>query len=426
MATCTRRCGSTVFSPEDIGVVRAGPADRRRFLDETPGRGRPEGGAGGRGGRRRSCASGRRCCAQPAGRSTPRRPSHWTSGTRGWTRPVPLWSRPGSSWSAELAPLATEHYARLAGGDHRVGMTTVARGRARCSTPWPLPGTRTSNAVISTVGPHRDELELTARRAARRGPTRPRASSARWRWPSSLAAHQLATERLGSAPVLLLDDVFSELDPRRSRALLARPPAGPGPADHRPAGACRRWRRPRSTPWPREAMWWPRGDRREPRAAPHAGTRSPGPSTGPSTRVSRRLGLEGAAGIGRLFAGWPEIVGGGHGRTRPAGSDRPSALVVAVDHPAWATQVRRLGDTLLDRVASRPGVRATRAPGGPGPALSGPSRADHRPGEHRAATLGIGIGRRSEGPDVRRARPGIRRDAGSHPLEHCERARLWR
>ncbi len=25
----------TVFSPEDIGVVRSGPADRRRFLDET-------------------------------------------------------------------------------------------------------------------------------------------------------------------------------------------------------------------------------------------------------------------------------------------------------------------------------------------------------------------------------------------------------
>ena len=26
-------------------------------------------------------------------------------------------------------------------------------------------------------------------------------------------------------------------------------------------------------------------------------------------------------------------------------------LVVTVDHPAWATQVRRLGDDLLDRVA---------------------------------------------------------------------------
>ena len=26
---------TTVFSPEDIGVVRAGPADRRQFLDDT-------------------------------------------------------------------------------------------------------------------------------------------------------------------------------------------------------------------------------------------------------------------------------------------------------------------------------------------------------------------------------------------------------
>jgi DNA replication and repair protein RecF len=41
-----------------------------------------------------------------------------------------------------------------------------------------------------------------------------------------LAAHGLATEQLGSAPVLLLDDVFSELDPHRSRALLAGLPPG--------------------------------------------------------------------------------------------------------------------------------------------------------------------------------------------------------
>ena len=40
---------------------------------------------------------------------------------------------------------------------------------------------------------------------------------------------------------------------------------------------------------------------------------------------------------------------------RPVRIDR-TALVVTVDHPAWATQVRRLGDTLLDRVASRRGV----------------------------------------------------------------------
>ena len=33
-----------------------------------------------------------------------------------------------------------------------------------------------------------------------------------------------------------------------------------------------------------------------------------------------------------------------------------TALVVTVDHPAWATQVRRLGDTLLDRAADYAGV----------------------------------------------------------------------
>jgi DNA replication and repair protein RecF len=41
-----------------------------------------------------------------------------------------------------------------------------------------------------------------------------------------LAAHRVVTEATGSAPILLLDDVFSELDPDRSAALLAHLPAG--------------------------------------------------------------------------------------------------------------------------------------------------------------------------------------------------------
>ena len=41
-----------------------------------------------------------------------------------------------------------------------------------------------------------------------------------------LAAHRLVTSRLGTPPVLLLDDVFSELDPDRSDALLHTLPAG--------------------------------------------------------------------------------------------------------------------------------------------------------------------------------------------------------
>ena len=41
-----------------------------------------------------------------------------------------------------------------------------------------------------------------------------------------LAAHELVTEFARSAPILLLDDVFSELDPGRSGALLESLPAG--------------------------------------------------------------------------------------------------------------------------------------------------------------------------------------------------------
>ncbi len=76
--------------------------------------------------------------------------------------------------------------------------------------------------------------------------------------------------------------------------------------------------------------------------------------------MTRQLGLEDSKGVGHLFARWPEIVG-----TAMASHVQPirldsEALVVSVDHPAWATQVRRLGDELLDRVvevtgASRPG-----------------------------------------------------------------------
>jgi DNA replication and repair protein RecF len=41
-----------------------------------------------------------------------------------------------------------------------------------------------------------------------------------------LAAHRLVTDRTGTAPVLVLDDVLSELDDQRATALLAHLPAG--------------------------------------------------------------------------------------------------------------------------------------------------------------------------------------------------------
>jgi DNA replication and repair protein RecF len=78
---------------------------------------------------------------------------------------------------------------------------------------------------VNTVGPHRDDLILTldgreARTHASQGEQRCLALALR------IAVHQLVVARTDLTPTLLLDDVFSELDPDRSRALVAELPKG--------------------------------------------------------------------------------------------------------------------------------------------------------------------------------------------------------
>jgi DNA replication and repair protein RecF len=73
---------------------------------------------------------------------------------------------------------------------------------------------------VTTVGPHRDELQLTinslpARTHASQGEQRTLALALR------LAAYRHLATVLEDAPILLLDDVFSELDDGRSRKLLS-------------------------------------------------------------------------------------------------------------------------------------------------------------------------------------------------------------
>jgi DNA replication and repair protein RecF len=72
---------------------------------------------------------------------------------------------------------------------------------------------------VTLVGPHRDDIELEidgrpARTHASQGQQRSLALALR------LASHELLTRETGDSPVLLLDDVFSELDPERSEALV--------------------------------------------------------------------------------------------------------------------------------------------------------------------------------------------------------------
>lgn len=78
---------------------------------------------------------------------------------------------------------------------------------------------------VTTVGPHRDELTITlnglsSRTEASQGEQRTLALALR------LGGHRLLTDMLGEPPLLLLDDVLSELDNTRADALLRNLPSG--------------------------------------------------------------------------------------------------------------------------------------------------------------------------------------------------------
>jgi DNA replication and repair protein RecF len=78
---------------------------------------------------------------------------------------------------------------------------------------------------VTTVGPHRDEIvflidDRDARTRASQGEQRSIALGLR------IAAYEVISEQRALVPILLLDDVFSELDPGRSQRLVERLPDG--------------------------------------------------------------------------------------------------------------------------------------------------------------------------------------------------------
>ena len=83
---------------------------------------------------------------------------------------------------------------------------------------------REEDRGVTLVGPHRDDWalildDLDARYHASQGEQRTLALGLR------LAGHRVIAELVGIEPVLLLDDVFSELDAQRATALVAHLPA---------------------------------------------------------------------------------------------------------------------------------------------------------------------------------------------------------
>lgn len=73
------------------------------------------------------------------------------------------------------------------------------------------------------------------------------------------------------------------------------------------------------------------------------------------SEVSKELGLPDARAFGRLVAGWATVVGETLARHASPRGLRDGVLTVAVDVPAWATQVRYLERDLLEGCAALAG-----------------------------------------------------------------------
>ena len=125
----------------------------------------------------------------------------------------------------DLAPLVLGFYQELAQNALTVSTYYEYSWSGELSTALSAALGDDIHRGYSTIGPHRDDIVFQldgrdARRQASQGEQRSLALAVR------LAGHELVQQRRGVSPLLLLDDVFSELDPVRSDQLLRLLPAG--------------------------------------------------------------------------------------------------------------------------------------------------------------------------------------------------------
>lgn len=228
----------SVFSPDDLTLVQGGPAERRRYLDEGLVALHPRY-HGLQSEVERVLRQRGALLKQCGGRLQPE-----------MAVTLDVWDAKLATAGEELATarhrLVTDLEPGVTKAYDQVAASAAAPSLAyRRSWEGPLAQALAASRdddvrrALTTLGPHRDDVVfgidgLPARTHASRGEQRCLALALR------LALHAAVTEAVGMAPVLLLDDVFSELDADRSEALLAHLPAGQAvltTAGSLPAGA---------------------------------------------------------------------------------------------------------------------------------------------------------------------------------------------
>jgi len=227
----------SVFSPDDIDLVKGGPAGRRRMLDELLVHLHPRADVQRRDLERilrQRTALLRQMAAGGGGRG-PLRPDTTTTLAVWDAKLVEVGEAVGAARAelvTGLGPGVDAAYRALSGPDDPIPSTSAVA--LAYDAPWRAGGLERALAAVRAdelrrgvclAGPHRDDLVITlagmpARTHSSQGEQRSLALALR------LAAHRMVTDRLGEPPLLLLDDVFSELDATRRSALLVELPPG--------------------------------------------------------------------------------------------------------------------------------------------------------------------------------------------------------
>jgi DNA replication and repair protein RecF len=215
----------TVFSPDDLAVIKDGPGERRRFLDDVLvalalkyDAARLE--------LDRIIKQRNMLIKQLGGRLNVDAELTLDVWDAKLAEVGDQFGHARAVLVARLSPMVSAAYEQLADRPTSIELRYEPQWRQR-GLAAALAAARSDDVRrgVSTVGPHRDDVELfinglPARTHASQGEQRTLALSLR------LGAHRLVTDKVDNVPVLVLDDVLSELDPGRCQALLEHLPKG--------------------------------------------------------------------------------------------------------------------------------------------------------------------------------------------------------
>lgn len=228
MADAIGRIGAVVFSPSDVAIISAGPSERRRFLDIVLSVNEPGYLAALQ--RYRLLLKNRNAVLK-AGRIDQALLSAWDDGLAEVGARVMMWrarwvARHADSYAAKYQAISggsrgTLHYVAGVRGLMELGDEAAVRASYRADLE--RCAQRDRERGMTHAGPHRDQLEIAFQGSNGDVDLREFGSGGQVR-TAAVALRMVEAETIHSARgrdcIVLLDDVFAELDAARSQRIL--------------------------------------------------------------------------------------------------------------------------------------------------------------------------------------------------------------